>query len=83
MSWRKPPASRLIDKLPAALDVPVDMIKHAVEEFASDICRGVPKKRLGAPRLQTDTAIILTANRQRRAAPLCGRPHRGGSFVSG
>ena len=28
----KPPASRLIDKLPAALDVPVDMIKHAVEE---------------------------------------------------
>ena len=28
----KPPASRLIDKLPAALDVPVDMIKQAVEE---------------------------------------------------
>ena len=78
----KPPASRLIDKLPAALDVPVDVINHAVEEFAT-ISPQSPKKRLGARSdFRTDTLpIILTRETDRRTrSPSLWPPSSGWKF---
>ena len=68
----------LIDKLAVAVNVPVDTIKHAVEEFAEISPRGGGSGV--ARRLQT--ARYHSNRKTNTPAHLCGRSDRRGCFAA-